>query len=206
MKIAISAKVQNGLLFEAVQKMGSVAALARHLGYSNSLVGDWLNFKRAPAFRKSAYAANYVELEQKLFALTGHLLEDIFPVEICDPQFLQLEKRRTQMVDMPVWQLAAMGAVPSLLPAPDAEVRRGEVANAIAAALTSLDNPRAEKLLKMRFGLDDGIEHTQDEVAAHFGVSGARVQQIEAKAMRMLRHPSRSRKLKRATIISEPNC
>jgi RNA polymerase primary sigma factor len=56
--------------------------------------------------------------------------------------------------------------------------------------------PREEKVIKMRFGLEDGSEHTLEEVGQSFAVTRERIRQIEAKALRKLRHPSRSRKLK----------
>ena len=55
---------------------------------------------------------------------------------------------------------------------------------------------REEKIIKMRFGLEDGSEHTLEEVGQSFAVTRERIRQIEAKALRKLRHPSRSRKLK----------
>jgi RNA polymerase primary sigma factor len=55
---------------------------------------------------------------------------------------------------------------------------------------------REEKVIKMRFGLADGVEHTLEEVGQCFAVTRERIRQIEAKALRKLRHPSRSRKLK----------
>ena len=56
--------------------------------------------------------------------------------------------------------------------------------------------PREEKVIKMRFGVGDGSEHTLEEVGQNFAVTRERIRQIEAKALRKLRHPSRSRKLK----------
>jgi RNA polymerase primary sigma factor len=56
--------------------------------------------------------------------------------------------------------------------------------------------PREEKIMKMRFGLEDGSEHTLEEVGLEFAVTRERIRQIEAKALRKLRHPSRSRKLR----------
>jgi RNA polymerase primary sigma factor len=56
--------------------------------------------------------------------------------------------------------------------------------------------PREERVIKMRFGLEDGSEHTLEEVGQSFQVTRERIRQIEAKALRKLRHPSRSRRLK----------
>ena len=56
--------------------------------------------------------------------------------------------------------------------------------------------PREEKVLRLRFGLDDGRQRTLEEVGKEFNVTRERIRQIEAKALRKLRHPSRSRKLK----------
>ena len=56
--------------------------------------------------------------------------------------------------------------------------------------------PREEKVLKLRFGLDDGRARTLEEVGKEFNVTRERIRQIEAKALRKLRHPSRSKKLR----------
>ena len=56
--------------------------------------------------------------------------------------------------------------------------------------------PREEKVIKMRFGLDNGSDHTLEEVGQNFAVTRERIRPIEAKALRKLRHPSRSRKLR----------
>ena len=56
--------------------------------------------------------------------------------------------------------------------------------------------PREERVLRLRFGLDDGRSRTLEEVGKVFNVTRERIRQIEAKALRKLRHPSRSRKLK----------
>jgi RNA polymerase primary sigma factor len=64
------------------------------------------------------------------------------------------------------------------------------------ASLLKTLTPREEKVIKMRFGLEDGSEHTLEEVGHSFAVTRERIRQIEAKALRKLRHPSRSRNLR----------
>jgi RNA polymerase primary sigma factor len=56
--------------------------------------------------------------------------------------------------------------------------------------------PREEQVLKLRFGLEDGRTRTLEEVGKEFDITRERIRQIEAKALRKLRHPSRSKRLK----------
>ena len=56
-------------------------------------------------------------------------------------------------------------------------------------------SPREADVVRRRFGIDDGLQRTLEEVGREFNVTRERVRQIEAKAMRKLRHPSRSRQL-----------
>jgi RNA polymerase primary sigma factor len=56
--------------------------------------------------------------------------------------------------------------------------------------------PREEKVIRLRYGIDDGKPRTLEEVGREFNVTRERIRQIEAKALRKLRHPSRSKKLK----------
>ena len=60
----------------------------------------------------------------------------------------------------------------------------------------SVLSDREREVLEMRFGLKDGQDHTLEEVGKHFGVTRERIRQIEAKALRKLRHPTRSRQLR----------
>jgi RNA polymerase primary sigma factor len=64
-----------------------------------------------------------------------------------------------------------------------------------AHALRTL-SPREEKILRMLFGMEDGSERTLEEVGRAFSITRERIRQIEARALRKLRHPSRSRELK----------
>ena len=68
----------------------------------------------------------------------------------------------------------------------------GEATRSILGSLT----PREAKVLRMRFGIDMNTDHTLEEVGKQFDVTRERIRQIEAKALRKLRHPSRSEQLK----------
>jgi RNA polymerase primary sigma factor len=65
----------------------------------------------------------------------------------------------------------------------------------VAKVLGSLEG-REQRVIRLRFGLDDGRPRTLEEVGHEFGLTRERIRQIEAHALRKLRHPSRSRKLR----------
>jgi RNA polymerase primary sigma factor len=85
-----------------------------------------------------------------------------------------------------------------IIPSPPDAVIHINLREQIENALKTLTE-REAKVLKMRFGLGDGNEHTLEEVGQQFKVTRERIRQIEAKALRKLKHPSRSRKLKSFT-------
>lgn len=89
------------------------------------------------------------------------------------------------------------------IPSPPDAVIHINLREQIENALKTLTE-REAKVLKMRFGLGDGNEHTLEEVGQQFKVTRERIRQIEAKALRKLKHPSRSRKLKSFTNGEEP--
>ena len=68
--------------------------------------------------------------------------------------------------------------------------------SSIFFAVSNILTGRERRVLQLRFGLDDGRQRTLEEVGREFGVTRERIRQIEAKALRKLRHPSRSRKLR----------
>jgi RNA polymerase primary sigma factor len=78
---------------------------------------------------------------------------------------------------------------------PSESVVSGSLVDQTRRALATL-TPREEKVLKMRFGIDERSDHTLEEVGQNFDVTRERIRQIEAKALRKLRHPSRSKKLR----------
>ena len=80
-------------------------------------------------------------------------------------------------------------------PAPDSMATYAMLKKQLNEVLSTL-TPREEKVLRLRFGLDDGKTRTLEDVGKEFNVTRERIRQIEAKALRKLRHPSRSKRLK----------
>jgi RNA polymerase primary sigma factor len=78
---------------------------------------------------------------------------------------------------------------------PEAAVTDQMLREQVAKVLDSLDG-REQRVIRLRFGLDDGRPRTLEEVGHEFGLTRERIRQIEAHALRKLRHPSRSRKLR----------
>ena len=78
---------------------------------------------------------------------------------------------------------------------PEQAVIYGDIRDQIQEVLCTL-TPREEQVLKLRFGLNDGHEHTLEEVGKKFNVTRERIRQIESKALRKLKHPSRAKKLR----------
>lgn len=198
MKVAIQARLKNGILYEAAKKLGSQSALARYLGLTPMEVGAWINFQRTPHSVTTYHRRSeefWQDIENKLFALTGHTLEEIFPPELATEAFLKRQKRIEAIVEMPVEQLLAAGAVPQLLPAPDDALLHKETTEIVDYVLDTL-KPNYKQVLELRYGLDGGGERTLAEVGKIMGVGPERVRQIEVSALRKLRHPSREKILK----------
>lgn len=187
--ITITAKARHGKLWELRNKFGTQLALAKYLGIKQQELGLWVNLKAAP---KRISQEKRDRLDAKL-APYGLLLEDLFPPELTD-DILDKPKEFEVTRDISLKLLGEAGGI-RLLNSPDKEVELSEQQQLIKNLLSSL-TPREEKVLILRFGLDNKGEHTIDSIAAEFKCTRTRIAQIEAKAIRKLRHPSRSNKLK----------
>ena len=81
--------------------------------------------------------------------------------------------------------------------------REGELIGAVEEAVSSIASERYAQVIRQRFGLSNGIRKTLDEIGGVIGVSGSRVRQVETKALRFLRHPTRSKLLKEYLSLPE---
>jgi RNA polymerase primary sigma factor len=152
-----------------------------------------------------------VETINKLIRVSRQLLQELGR----DPHPEEIAKEMNMSVDK-VREIMKISQEPVSLETPIGEEEDSHLGDFIpdddvpapaeAAAFTLLKEqllgvldtltPREEKVLKLRFGLDDGRARTLEEVGKEFNVTRERIRQIEAKALRKLRHPSRSKKLK----------
>ena len=148
-----------------------------------------------------------VETINKLIRVSRQLLQELGR----EPQPEEIAKEMDTSVDR-VREIMKIAQEPVSLETPIGEEEDSHLGDFIedhdapapadAASREQLDEVletltvREKKVLELRFGLEDGRSRTLEEVGQHFGVTRERIRQIEAKALRKLRHPSRSKRLK----------
>jgi RNA polymerase primary sigma factor len=220
--VSIAKKYANrGLQFPDLIHEGNVGIMKAvdkfeyRRGYKFSTYATWwirqaITRAIADQARTIRLPVHMIELVNKLTRTSRHLVQELGR----EPRSAEIAKR----MDIPeakVRRVCKIMQVPISLETPIGEEGDSHLSDLIedsavvspAEAIINVDlkeqtaqvlrtlTPREEKIVKMRFGLEDGSEHTLEEVGRSFAVTRERIRQIEAKALRKLRQPSRSLKL-----------
>lgn len=187
--LRIELRTRNNLLWHVIfDSHASVSEFCQIHHLDQSHVGGLLNLKASPYDRRSGQRR---PIALKLADIALMEFEQLFPVSLYNnavPHHLVAEVSSQKFMTLNAAKHLA-------LPATQVdEVLASEAQIAIDSALQSL-SPRQELVLRKRFGFD-GEEESLDQISQELGVSRERVRQIEAKALRKLRHPDQSRRLR----------
>jgi RNA polymerase sigma factor (sigma-70 family) len=186
----VEVKVKNNRLLEQLEKAGfeSIADFSRKTGINQGLVGDYANMKEKALTKDGQYKPSVLRLSEALKCMP----EDLFPTAQLT-QKLATNKQFFTANESELFDLTS--SLRSAAMSPERQLMQSDANRVVKQLLLTL-TPREQRLLDLRFGLTDGEEKTLDQVADLFGIHRERVRQIQAKAMRKMKHPFRSRQLR----------
>lgn len=215
--IRLELRFKNARLWELIEqrfraergeRYGCCSLAAKTIGVHLSTLNGLLTLRLSPWSWGHGHGCRMGDGKKERLIKPGQKIADFFladPYELFPISLyrLQLPHLLTKTMDSERFISFAEARKQKLLPALSmtTDLTLDDTSNAallreqIETALNTLPN-REESVIKMRFGLEDGIEKTLEEVGRHFALSSARIKQIEARALRLLRHSSSARRLK----------
>ena len=195
-EIVVIARAKHAILYDLAQQFGGICHLAKHLGLSPATVGNWIALRTMPNLNATGKGALKLGHRRKivieLSRLTGKRIEDIFPDYMREklPDIPRKIEERQHIARNIVRDQRQRLTLPS--PAALAEKKEEQQTHAkvIQKSLKTLSY-REREVIAMRFGLNGYTALTLEEVGHVFRHTQERIRQIEAKALRKLRHPQR---------------
>jgi len=189
----VKVTVRNNLILKAIKDFGytNLNNFAKATGIGVTGLYSLVNLMEPPIGVKGEFIKTAKDLMEVLGACPSELWTD-------EQLTLRLDSNRTERVmSKEALQVTLQSNARSLigLDYPEQEMVEEDMARVMKDKLDSL-TPRQRKVLQLRFGLDGCAEHTLEEVGSMFKLSGAAIRMIEAKALRHMRHPTRSDDLK----------
>ena len=187
--VRIEARIRNNRLWHVIHDVSSsVADFCRRYDFSRHSIDGLLNLTDSPRGVHGDWRPVCVRLSEH----SGLSLDELFPAKL-------YELERTHAVaEVDDHLLSAKAAARLLMaesPSIDEQIDRKEMLAALEAAVGSLTEVQAT-VIRLRYGLDGGDPLTLEQVGERIELTRERVRQIEAKALRMLRHPSRTEALR----------
>jgi RNA polymerase sigma factor (sigma-70 family) len=189
----VKVTVRNNLILQAIRDFGytNLNNFAKATGVSITGLYNLVNLMEPPIGVKGEFIKTAKDLMEVLGACPSELWTD-------EQLTLRLDSNRTERVmSKEALQVTLQSSARSLigLDYPEQEMVEEDMARITKDKLDSL-SPREAKILRLRFGFDGGGGRTLEEVGEIFGVSREQIRHIEARALRHMRHPSRSDDLK----------
>ncbi len=187
-EIRVEVKIKNNMIYEAIYPIfGSISKFCKATGLNNSKVGALINLRASPMWN------GYTKTARKLAEICGYSCEELYPMEMYRNLIKEKIVKTISLNSALIYEenrRIASGEINESI-----DIRGMCIKSEVRKVINTL-SPKQYYTIRRRFGIGDNIERTLEEVAEDMSLSRERVRQIEAKAIRILRHPSRSKSLR----------